>query len=763
MVNSVLEGATARPEGDLVAMYAAANWDGAYFSETFHGTENYVCFVLPSGQAKAINLDTGAVCTVTDTSSGAAATYWATGAAPPKNKMRAQVVDDFTFITNKAVTPAMANSPTGAAAPNEALVFVRATSFGTTYSVGVTTTDGSNLSASAGRTTSATVVDPTATIASALAASIHGVNGYTCAVLGSIFIIARSDGRPFSINASDGNGDDYLRVFKDQVSSIDRLPLKGYPGFKIKVIGEKLNGDDNYWVQFAGDASTGYWQEVVAPAIKTTIDGTTMPHVMVCTNLNTFEVRKPIWGTRIAGDGVDTAKDPGFIGKPIVDVTYYQRRLGMIWQGGSVFSKTDNPYSFFPDTVQTVLATAPIDTKVAGGSRKGPPILDFAMQFNESIYLWSQKEQFRVESGTEPFKQDTVEVKAAMAYEYAPLSKPAPVGSFLFMGVDVGKWATMKVLQFANGKGAGDTDVLAHAPKYIPKGIREITSNDSLRTIFVQTDGKRTSLYLFNWTYSGSDGFIQTAINEWRIPGGNILWCSQNGNMLRVLQQRPEGVALLSFNLSPQLTDDDAGALYRTRLDIRCTEAQVTGLAYNATTKTSSFTLPYTPTGTDVNPLRLALRVDNATYSRGREYKIISVVGAVVTVQGNLVGSFFYIGQQINAERTESRFFIRSDNGPEPVDEITVNRYKVSMDNTAYTRIEMTHRGEVSTQSFEGRVLGSPSGVTGTPAPQDTTLDIAIEAKSSDFSIRLVNDHFLPSSWQNVSWDFDAVGWKGAK
>jgi hypothetical protein len=135
----------------------------------------------------------------------------------------------------------------------------------------------------------------------------------------------------------------------------------------------------------------------------------------------------------------------------------------------------------------------------------------------------------------------------------------------------------------------------------------------------------------------------------------------------------------------------------------------------------------------------------------------------VVTVDGDLTGSSFYAGQRITAERLESEFFIRSDNGAEPIDEITINRFKVNMAATAYTRIEVTNRGETVTQSFEGRVLGSPSAVTGTPAPQNVDLDIGVESKSTDVKIRLVNDHFLPSAWQNVAYDFDAVGWKGAK
>jgi hypothetical protein len=754
-INSVLEGCVARPHGQFIKRYPGEDWSQAFFNETFHGDENYLTGIKADGSPFAIDLIDGTVCTMTSTAPNN--NYQNIGVLAKKDRLRAQVVDDFTFITNREAVAAMTGT-TSAAKVNEALVFVRATAFGTTYSVTVSGPGGTQTGS---YTTSATVVAPTATIADAIQSQIHGVTGYTVNRSGSTLWITRADGQDFTVSTSDGNGDDYMRAYDGEVSAIEKLPARAFDGIIMKVVGDKKSGaDGDFWVKFVGSPSTGNWQETVAPSTKTTLDAATMPHVLVCTAYRTFQFRRPTWSTRVVGDGVKNAKDPSFIGKTIRDLTYYNRRLGCMWAGGTVFSKTDNAFTFFPDTVQTVLATAPVDTKVAGGSRKGPPILDFVLQANETLYLWSQKEQFRIDSGNEPFKEDTVEEKASMAYEYSPLAKPIPVGSMLFMSTDVGQFATLKAIQFASQKLAGDTDVLAHAPKYIKGGVRILTSNDALRTIFVQTDGDKQSLFLFNWTYSSDQGFIQSAINKWRIPGGDILWCSQNGNLLRVLQQRPEGPVLMSFNLSPQAVDDVTGALYLTRLDLRVTQAQVTGLAYNSTTKQTSFTLPYTPTGPD---LRVVLADDNALYTRGREYNVVSVVGAVVTVSGDLTGSSFYAGQRITAERLESEFFIRSDNGAEPIDEITINRFKVNMAATAYTRIEVTNRGETVTQSFEGRVLGSPSAVTGTPAPQNVDLDIGVESKSTDVKIRLVNDHFLPSAWQNVAYDFDAVGWKGAK
>jgi hypothetical protein len=756
-INSVLEGCVARPPGVLVKLLAGKDWTHAFFNETFHGLENYLTGVDASGQPFAIDLADGTLCTVTSTAPNF--NYLTAGGDDPKDKLRALVADDFTFLSNRQKTVALTGA-TSAAKQEILLFFVRATALGATYSV---TIDGNTTS----HTTSATVVESTSSIASALSSAIAGFAGgstYTIQQLGSSFTVTKAGGGAMTVSTSDGNGDDYLRAFNGTARSFAQLPAKAPTGLIIKVRGEDNTGNDDFYVQWIGDPSTGYWQETLAPSTATTLDATTMPTALVCTGYRTFEYRQLTWGTRVAGDGISNGKDPSFVGKVVQDMIYHQRRLGLLWYGGTVFSKTDNAFVFFPDTVETLLATAPVDVKVSGGSSmKGPPILDFALQTSESLFLWAQKEQFRVSSGTQPFKQDSVEVFASMAYEYSPKAKPLPVGNFVFLGTDVGKWASLRALQLGtNGIIQGDTDLLSHVPRYVPQGIRELTASETLRRVIIRADGDKTKLFIFDYTYSSTDGWVQTAINTWRIPGGDILWVSLYKNSLRVLQHRAEGVAFLAFDMSSEPVDDDAGAEYLTRLDLRVDETAITGLTFHEDTNTTTFTLPYQPIEEDV---LVVTRVDKVGgFTRGRTFPTVSVVGAVVTVTGDLTGYQFYVGQRITSERTASRFYVRSQNGSEPTDEIIVNRYRVSMNNTAYSRLEATlASGETFSETYEGRELGTASAKTGAPSPQEATIEIGVEASSRDVTLRIINDSFLPSAWQNESYDYDPVGWKGAK
>lgn len=756
-VNSVLEGAAARPHADLVKLYAGRNLVGSLFSETSYGNdENYLTGVNASGQPFAIDLVDGTDCTVTNVAPNLS--YLTAGALTPKDKLRAQVVDDFTFIANRQVTPAIA-ATLSPAKVNEALIFVRASAFNTTYAINLSGTGATSVAAN--YLTSSTVVAPTDTIAADLAADINAVTGWTATRSGSVIRVVRDNGAAFTITSSDGNGDDYLRVFYGECSSLSRLPQRAFNGMIIKVRGEAKTGADDYYVKFVGDPSTGSWQEVVGPGVKTTIDAATMPHALVLTNYRTFEFRRLAYGTRIAGDA-DTSPDPGFIGKPIRDMIYHQRRLGLIHPSGTVFSKSNSPFTYFPDTVQTVLATAPVDIKVSSGDKRGSSVLDFALQAQENLYLWAQRSQFRVSSGSDPFKQDTVEVLPSMSYQYALDAYPLPLGSFVFLASEIGSYASLRALLYSQTKLAGDVDVTSHVGQYITAGVTELTASETLRYIFIQTEGNKQVLYLFNYTYDGDQGFIQTGINTWRIPGGDILWCSLKDNYLRVLQQRPEGVALLRFDLTPQVRDPVAGAQYSTRLDLRVSEAGVSGLAYNSALGTSSFTLPYTPTGPE---LMVVTRADKAGgYTRGRKFSVVSVVGAVVTVKGDLTGYSFYVGQKITAERTESEFFLRGDQGAMPVDQMLVNRFFLSLAQSAYTRIEViTPNKDPKSYTFTGQTLGGSGAQTGTPIPKNGILQAPVGESAPNAKIRLVNDTFLPSYWQSAAYEYTAVGWAGAR
>lgn len=738
-VNSPSEGAQARPCGEVVKVWLARTLTGAFFSEIVRDTENYLVGVYGAA-IFAINLDTGVDATITQSNTDGYLTP--VGGAAPRDQFRSVVIEDTSLLLNRSIKPLMDSTILSPVRYPEAILFVRQGAMSTGYKVTITGTNGNTDNAiSAYETprvdfTSDTVRSTTQWIAAVLtdgggqgaspslgyanpAPALNGQHGYSAMRTlgdGSLVYINRADHGDFDIETIDGNGDDFMYAFKGKTTNFAKLPAKGFDGFVLAVEVDDRSKADAYYVRFTGPSSTGTWEEVVAPNTPTTLKKATMPHKLVNTGLNTFTYSDQDWSTRIAGDGINTAKDPGFVGKFPRDIFYHQNRLGVLYTGGAVWSKARFPFTMFPDTVQAALAEAPVDvTLVPGQTTRGASEMDFAVQIDESLFLWSPKAQFRVSSGTDNFKQDSVAANPSTAYVYSRICDPLAVGQFLYFPADVGPHSSLRSVQFYQGKPNGDTTVTNHVADYMASGIRYMTGSDTLGVMFLVSDNDPTVLYCYNFLFS-QDEYIQSAWNKWRIPGGNILWASINDNELRVLQQRSEGVALLSFNLTPKAVDPITGAEYSTRLDLRVDETQVTSGSYNSGANTYSFTLPYTPAAGSPAFHVITREDKSGGYSRGREFPIVSIVGGVVTVKGDLTGYKFYAGHAIRSERTESRFFIRNQKGITPTDRLTIADFTVQFAETGYTRIEVAKpNDDTKSYPWEARTSGLPDGHSGTP------------------------------------------------
>lgn len=756
--NTAADGAGARPPSEVVKVWPGRTLTGAYFAEIIRDGENYVVGVYNQAPF-GINLDTGVDCAMAGSNSDGYLN--AVVGLTPRDQFRAQVVEDTTFLVNREAIPLMDPAILSATVVPAALVFVRSGAFDTDYKVTLTV-GGTPLTTAVFHTPDSDAFSDedqtkTSAIAEDLKNDLDALLGVDASRSGSTIYVVRTSGGDFEIATEDGNGDEFMYAFKDKVSAYSKLPARGYPGFTVEVVGESRRVSDNFFVQFTGPAATGYWKEVVKPGIETTLKPETMPHTFVNTGPDAFTYGPRDWSTRIAGDE-ETAKTPSFVGKKLRDIFYHKNRLGVLWNGGANWSKSRFPFTFFPDTAQTVLDTAPIDTKlIAGPTARGAATMDFAVQIDESLSLWAQRAQFRVSSGQEVFKQDTIEAPPSTAYEYAPGCDPLALGTTLYFVREIGPFGALRALQYQGGKVVSDVDVSRHVPTYIRAGVRWITGSDTLGCTFLATDGDDDVLYCYNFLIDGQE-YAQSAWNTWRLPGGSVLWASMKDNYLRVFQQRPEGVALVRFNLTPKAVDEISGATYLTRLDMRVTEAQVTGLSYSAITGRTSFTLPYTPTGPDVKVI--VAEDEPGGYTRGREFNVASVVGAVVYVDGDLTGYKFYVGQVITATREETRFYERDPRTGVVVtsDRLTVDEFTVEFADTGYTRIEVATPNK-PTQSYpwEGRTIGLPDSMAGTPRLGTATKTAPVRELAENATITLVNDSYLPSYWQAASYGYTAV------
>lgn len=822
--NSSVDGAMARNGFHLLKNHESLDLSGAAFFETYYGSDEAYLLAVSGGEVYAFDLEDGTACTITEISSAYSDDYLDVATAGTEGKkVKAVTQGSTTFLLNREVPPAMDSGSASPALPtSEALVFVKAGDYNNAYSIRLT-----NLNTAVVTTKTATTVrtidttaqrfvrpsaialflaygntgatggtyDPWATSAIVFAdlalgwgpvAGINGTDGYSASVVGSTIRIWRADGAPFTIETNDDNSDEFMWAVYGEIESFDRLPRMGHNGYTVKVRGENNSEDDDYYLQFSDFAQNnrGSWVEVVGPGILTELDEETMPHLLVNTGYRTFEYKVGTWSTRIAGDE-STAPIPSFVGKPPRNLFWDNQRLGFMSQTTIVWSKSKYPYTFFKDTVQTILATDPVDTDIAApskGIRGGTSPLDFALQVDETVFLWSQYSQWRVGTvNSEAFKEDTVEIKPSSSYEYNTDCVPMVVGQMALLASDVPPWTAVRLLQFQQGRVAGDTDITSHVPEYILGRATSISASATLRAAFVITEEDPTSLYLWNWLIGGGEGggteFLQSAWSRWFLEGSSILWSGIIGSKLKVAVQNDlSGFQLLEVPLSSRVVDEDvADATYLTRLDYRvptwddgvCPE-QATFSTY--TSGYSEFTVPPAIVGAGVSTgdhtkILFVVAESSGSFTRGQTFECYQIPGTPYdTVRfltpASLSGIKGYIGTRIVSQRDESEFFLRGQDGLVEVDHLTLNGFLVRCDRSLYTRVVVDR---VSGGSRPSRVKEVDKVAAGVMSPTSFKVHTAISKLSSEVRVSIINDSPYPSYWQSALWRYSATGIHGAE
>lgn len=777
--NSPLTGCSARPGTDLLRLDEGVDLQGCFFFELNRGEENYLLAVKPDGSIKGYDLIDGLDCTITYASG--TSTYLANAA--PESGLRVQALEDYNMIVNKAKVPVLGTALSSTRDP-EALIFVKAGGYSSDYNI--TATSGASsytllVRSAENNSTNDEARIQTNRIAQLIAAGLTGDvsdsfnagpevysttfpndGSWLTERTGSSVRLWRDDGGDFTISTEAANSDQNLRAFKETARALSDLPRVAFPGFILKVRGAERTADDDYWVEFKGTGDSGYWEERVGPGLPYQLNSSFMPHALVSTGVKTFHLQKQTYGARIAGDD-DTAKVPSFVGGNVTDLFYSNSRFAIMTDGGCVWSKTNFPFTFFVDTVQTRLVTAPVDIKQpASGTSRGPSFLERAVQIKEGLYLWSQRSQFRVTSNNEQFKADTVENHSDTNLEFSSSVNPLGIGASLYFSTESGPFATVRNLPFSQGRSEEPISVTSHVGRYIPSGLKGVTGSDTNNCLFWWTAGDSDKLYVYNYLLQAKE-YVQSAWNTWRLPGGPILWAGIRRNTLSILQQRAEGVTILQCDLSPMPLDEETIGMdlkdrYKIRLDNRLKAADVT-VGYSAGTGLSTITLPYVPIGADVKLVVRGGTNSSGDPLRGIVAHLTPIASGVYTTMGDYSELDFWVGQQITAERTESEFVERDAQGaPQAPRELDIQEFRVNYSDTAYTRLEVTvEDGSSRLQVYEGRKAGFGAGLTGIPQIKNGKLAITCNTRAEALKVRLVNDTPFPSYWQSAMWIYEVA------
>jgi len=585
--SSVVEGLKKRPPTEYIAKLSSSSLGNA-FIHTINRDSNERYIVVVSNGSIAVYDINGVSKTVVNQTG--ATNYL--NSSNPKSDFVCMTVADFTFIVNKNKTTAMAGT-TSPAKVEQAVYSVLQGVNATKYSI---TIDGSTYSFTSTDTNSEN-------IRNGLKSAIGSPSGITLSNIGnSSFSIVKSSGT-LTVTASDGFGNDASQVIKDKVQNFSDLPVPAVNGQIVQVTGDADNGFDDYYVKFV--SADNLWQETVAPSTKTTLDNTTMPHILIRTSDGNFRFTQvdgstytisgtsfdvPAWGTRICGD-LESVPDPTFVGRKLNDIFFHRNRLGFLADENVIMSRSGEFYEFFPETITQVLDSAPID--VASTHTK-VSILRHAISFDEELLIFSDQTQFVLSGGGSTLTSENISINVTTEFETDKTIKPVGAGSNVYFGFNKGAFTGVRELYIASDTDTKQADdITANVPKYIPANVFKFSSATNENVIVALSSDEDNALYVYQY-YVSQNRRLQSAWSKFTFgtdTSDKLLNVDFIENELFLINERSDGVYLEKMNISPALTD--SGETYLTHLDRKLNNTQITE-SYNAGTNQTTIVVPPT-------------------------------------------------------------------------------------------------------------------------------------------------------------------------
>ena len=731
------------------------------------GTIQYLV-IITDGDLKVFDLD-GTAKTITFPDGK---TYLdVANSADPSSQFRVASVADYTFITNREKTVAM-DSTTSANWGTKSMVFIKAANYDTTYRVTLAGTQKSYTTPAVGSGTPDTI-----TIASQLASQLNTISGYTVTASDYIIRITKDDGADYTVTSSDTKTGMDTSVIKETVSSMDDLPVMSEHGFTTKIQGTVSTQLDDYYVKFEASAGSGFgggiWRETVGPGIVYKFDATTMPHTLVRNANGTFTFQKFDWSGRVAGDAV-TAVQPSFVGSTIQNLNLFRNRLVFLADESVILSAADSYDRFWPETVQTVVDSDPIDLSTGGTEIN---FLVSSASFANTLLLFSTHGQFRLDSGTSvgnPLTPKTANITSITTFDMDSRTDPIAVGRNIYFPVPKGDFTGLREFFLPDNTGSVpiSEEVTASVPRFIPKNLTSLITSVSEDMIAAVSKDQPKRIYLYKFFFE-DDTKLQSAWSYWEAKGSkSILGAAIIDSDMYVVVEYSDGVYLEHIVLRPE--NIDPNTTFELLLDRKTTEASCTTAVTNpgGLGVQTTITLPYpmATTGT----MAVVGRYDSTNNNANNTIKHGEVImptsetltggtssNGTMVVKGDLSAAKFYVGELYDMNYEFSTPYLKESPsgggmavaaGPK----LQMRTWTVVFDETSAFELKVTPAGrDIQTYPFNGVTVGQSPPLIGNPSIDTGNFRVPVMASNTDTKVELFSSSPLPCRFQSAEWE----GW----
>jgi hypothetical protein len=585
--------------------------------------------------------------------------------------------------------------------------------------------------------------------------------------------IAKNDGTDYTLSSTDTKTGLATVAVKGTIDSISDLPVTAEHGFIVEITGAAATGADDYYVKFVANAGLGFghgiWQETVAPAIQYLFDATTMPHVLVRETDGTFTFRKFTWSGRVAGDAI-TAPNPSFVGSTIQNVNLFRNRLALLADENVILSAADAYDRFWPESVQTVVDSDPID--LSAGSRK-INLLTSSLAFADVLLVFSRNGQFRLSGGNAiaaSLTPKTATITQITAFEMSQAVDPVIVGRTMYFPVPRGEYGGLRefFLPDASGPVPTSEEVTAAVPRFLPSDLSNLIATAAEEAVYAVSKSQPRRIYLYKFLFQG-DNKLQSAWSYWEFNAGkSVIGIDLIESDLYAVVQYSDAVYLERIVTHPDAVD--AGTTVEMLLDRKTTEAScsVALTTPSGLDVQSTITLPY-PINTSTSNMAVVGRFfAGNTLQHGQVVQVLSSTAAggaggngTLTVRGDLTGAEFFVGELYDMTYEFSTQYLKEQPpgggmaviaGPK----LQLRTWTMLFDETSSFNIKITPRGrDTQTYPYTGFEIGDQDISLGELALRTSKFRVPVMAQNIEAKIEVVSSSPLPCRLQSAEWE----GW----
>jgi hypothetical protein len=584
----------------------------------------------------------------------------------------------------------------------------------------------------------------------------------------SVIVIKSTES--FTIETSDSHGGNDLVGITTSTTKFTNLPGTGAPNnYLVSVVGSSDATQDDFFVKYNKADET--WKETVGPSLDTGFNILSMPHRLVRlydnqSTPNKYFLYEPVkeasasngapdrygWSSRKAGD--DTSNPfPSFVGGKINDVTFHKNRFGVLSDENIIFSVAGNFYNFFPISVMTALDSNPIDISV---SNNEVSILRHAAAFDQSLLLFSDFQQFSLNSEGANFSPSSVSVDVVTQFESTSKTPPVSSGKFVYFPFKRGEYSGVReyFVDIGSSDSNDATDITAHVPQYIKGNVTKmiVSSTDQMLAVLSDDDPKRVYIYKNFW--QGQEK-LQNSWSHWEFDG-DVLNCAFLGSTLKLLVKRSDGIYLEDINLSldsaEAVMEDETAVLLDRRVKLTHNQTVAANLPYFANIPSSMVYV------TD-NARKIIASTASATQALVNAY--------LAAHSSNVV----YAGIPYTFEYEFSRFIHKENDLPIQTAKLQVRNINLLYNKTGFFNIkvnvtpgtikipdpdnpgttkEVTPRTNYS-KNFSGLLTNTSS--LGQYKLLSGTFKSSVMTNASNCNIILENDQYLPCAFQSAEWE----------